>query len=93
MSATPGTITRVTPAAILAAGITFPILGMIASALRFYTRKLQKARLMTDDYLIIPALVRNALKLSSPTLTANIGRQQILTTGMGISLIVGGSLR
>ncbi|MCJ1312463.1 hypothetical protein MMC25_006137 [Agyrium rufum] len=45
------------PASIIAVGAVFPVLCTIAVGLRFYTRHVQKARLMADDWLTIPTLV------------------------------------
>lgn len=41
----------------LALAITLSILGIIAVALRFYTRRKQRAALRIDDWLTIPALI------------------------------------
>lgn len=45
------------PSLVLAAGIVFPLLGIIVVALRFYTRSTQKASYQLDDWLTLPALV------------------------------------
>ena len=46
-----------TPGGVLAVSIALPILSIIAVFLRFYTRRLQKAKLGIDDWLTLPALV------------------------------------
>jgi len=51
-------MTYATPAAVIVVSVLFPVLGMIAVFLRFYTRSMQKAGFGIDDWLIIPALVR-----------------------------------
>ena len=56
-SGVPGVSTVVTPESVVAVGAVFPALGIIVVALRFYTRYRQKARLMLDDWLTVPALV------------------------------------
>jgi len=43
------------PGGLIVMGAIFPILGFIATVLRFYTRRLQKAKLLIDDWLLIPA--------------------------------------
>ena len=48
-----------TPGSVIAVSVVFPVLGMIAVALRFYTRYSQKARFAMDDWLVLPALVRS----------------------------------
>ncbi|MCJ1245345.1 hypothetical protein MMC30_002549 [Trapelia coarctata] len=49
------TLGYATPESLIAMSITLPTLGLVAVALRFYTRHGQKARLMLDDWLILPA--------------------------------------
>ncbi|TEY52003.1 hypothetical protein BOTCAL_0261g00030 [Botryotinia calthae] len=44
------------PAAIIAISVLFPILGLVAVSLRFYTRVNARVRLGVDDWLTIPAL-------------------------------------
>ena len=41
-----------------ASGITTFVLAVVAVCLRFWARKLLKARLLLDDFLIVAALVR-----------------------------------
>ena len=50
--------TYATPAAVIVVSILFPILGIIAVSLRFYTRSHSEANLGIDDWLTVPALVR-----------------------------------
>lgn len=57
MPTTQGLVAIISPGTIIAAGVVFPALGVVFVALRFYTRCIQKARLMMDDYLTLPALV------------------------------------
>jgi hypothetical protein len=45
------------PAYVLTAGALFPPLCIIAVALRFYTRRVQKLELRLDDWLLLPSLV------------------------------------
>lgn len=45
------------PALVIAAGAVWPPLCAVAVALRFYTRRVQGASLMIDDWLTIPALI------------------------------------
>ena len=47
------------PSNVIAAGAVWPLLGTIVVILRFYTRRLQNARLLLDDWLTIPALVKS----------------------------------
>ena len=56
--------TYATPAAVIVISILFPILGLIAVSLRFYTRTTAKIRLWVDDWLTIPALVCNVSRSS-----------------------------
>ncbi|KAH6664862.1 hypothetical protein B0J14DRAFT_238113 [Halenospora varia] len=49
--------TYATSAAVVVISILFPLLGTIAVALRFYTRKQAKLTLWIDDWLTIPALI------------------------------------
>jgi len=44
-----------TPDGLYALATTLPIIGFSAVALRFYSRRLQKAPLLLDDWLIVPA--------------------------------------
>ena len=43
---------------VIAAGVVWPLLCAIVVALRFYTRRIQGAKLLKDDWLIVPKLVR-----------------------------------
>ena len=55
-------MTYLTPGSVIAVSLVFPILGVIAVTLRFYTRNSQKARFAMDDWLVLPALVRSNAK-------------------------------
>ena len=46
------------PSSVQAVAIVSSLLGLVAVALRFYTRRIQKAPLLLDDYLTVPAIVR-----------------------------------
>ena len=46
-----------TPGGTYIVSILLPILGFIMVGLRIYTRRIQRARLGIDDWLMIPALV------------------------------------
>ncbi len=46
------------PSNVIALGVVWPLLCAVVVALRFYTRRVQGARLLLDDWLTIPALVR-----------------------------------
>lgn len=52
------TRTYATPAAVIVISVLFPVLGIIAVSLRFYTRTKAKMELRMDDWLTLPALVR-----------------------------------
>lgn len=51
--------TYTTPTSIIVISVLFPILGVIAVSLRFYTRTKAKIGLWIDDWLTLPALVRS----------------------------------
>ena len=46
------------PTLILVAGALWPPVCAIVVALRFYTRKVQSTKILIDDWLTLPALVR-----------------------------------
>lgn len=50
-------VSYATPNSIIAVGAIFPILSIFAVILRFYTRYVQKAALLVDDWLTLPAMV------------------------------------
>jgi len=52
------TLGYATPESLVAMSVALPTFGLVAVALRFYTRHVQKATLMLDDWLILPAWVR-----------------------------------
>ena len=72
------------PSSIIAVGVVFPVLCTIAVVLRFYLRYALKVRLMADDWLTIPTLVSKRHDGLRSTDSA-----QLLTIGMGVSMIVG----
>ena len=54
----PINVSYITPNAILAVSIIFPIFSVLIVSLRFYVRRVQNARLLGDDWLLLPALVQ-----------------------------------
>ncbi|KAH8725905.1 hypothetical protein GQ44DRAFT_706705 [Phaeosphaeriaceae sp. PMI808] len=50
-------ITAPSPGAVLACGITFPIVCAIAVGVRFQSRRTSKSQLVVDDWLTVPALI------------------------------------
>ena len=54
----PINVSYITPGAIIVVEAVFPVLSIVAVGLRFYARCLQKTRLLADDWLLVPALVR-----------------------------------
>ena len=52
--------------------IVFSILPMIAVAMRIIARKMKQTELWWDDYLILVALVRNGLAISSRPSSMNL---------------------
>lgn len=58
-------VSYATLSAIMAIGSTMPVLCIFAVALRFYTRLRQRAALMADDWLTLPALVSSTLRSST----------------------------
>ena len=51
-------MTYVNPGSVTAIGVLFPILGAVAVGLRFRIRRIRKTELGVDDWLCLPALVR-----------------------------------
>jgi hypothetical protein len=45
------------PSSVLAVGIVFPLLGLVAVTLRLFTRQLQSAPILKDDLLAVIATV------------------------------------
>ena len=41
----------------IAVAVVFPVLGIFSVGLRVYVRRAQKARILADDWLLLPALV------------------------------------
>lgn len=66
----------------------FPILSMVAVALRITSRRLKKLRLQADDYIIIPAVVL-LTRLNSNVDRTMLTVSQALVIGMGIVGIIG----
>ena len=52
------TVVAPSPSNVVAAGAAWPVLCAIVVLLRFYTRRIQHAKLLLDDWLTVPALVR-----------------------------------
>ena len=50
-------MTYVNPTGVITCGVLFPILGAIAVALRFMSRRTRKIDLRADDWICLPALV------------------------------------
>jgi hypothetical protein len=46
------------PGEVLALGIAMPLVCIFVSALRIYTRRVQRQTMKVDDWLIIPCTVR-----------------------------------
>lgn len=46
------------PSNVIAAGVVWPLLCTVAVVLRFYTRRTLGAKLLLDDWLTVPTLVR-----------------------------------
>lgn len=53
----PINVSYVTPGAIVGVAALFPVLSITFVGLRFYVRRVQKAKLLADDMLLVPALV------------------------------------
>ena len=53
----PINVSYVSPQAIITVGAFFPALSVLLVGLRFFIRRFQKARLLADDWLLVPALV------------------------------------
>ena len=54
------------PATIIAIAVLLPVLDIIAVAMRFITRRVQRLQLQTDDWLTLPALVCAVLNPTAP---------------------------
>ena len=52
----------------IAVAVVFPVLGILSVGLRVYVRRVQKARILADDWLLLPALVGLLSLRSSVTL-------------------------
>lgn len=53
----PINVSYITPGAMIAVAVVFPVLGILSVGLRVYVRRVQKARILADDWLLLPALV------------------------------------
>lgn len=53
----PINVSYVSPEAIIAVAALFPSLSIVFVGLRFYVRRVQRMKLLADDWLLIPALV------------------------------------
>ena len=84
----PINVSYITPGAVIVVAAVFPVLSIVAVGLRFYARWLQKIRLLADDWLLVPALVRTLHPRTSIERNIN-DLQQGLIIGMGIALIIG----
>ena len=61
----PINVSYITPGAIFAVAVVFLLLRILSVGLRVYVRRAQKARILADDWLLLPALVgRLSLKSS-----------------------------
>lgn len=74
------------PSVLVAVGVIMPVLGIVTVGLRFYTRKKMRCPISVNDWLLIPALVRFSI---SEACEARLTWRQLLTIGMGASLIAG----
>ena len=55
----PINVSYITPGAMIAVAVLFPVLSMVCVGLRVYTRCVQKASILADDWLLVPAVVRS----------------------------------
>ena len=86
----PINVTYVTPGAIISVAVVFPVLGTLCVGLRIYVRRVQKARILADDWLLLPALVGPlSMTFSKILYLKTIDMNQALIIGMGIALIIG----
>lgn len=53
----PINVSYITPGTMIGVGVLFPVLSISFVGLRFYIRRIQRARLLADDWLLVPALV------------------------------------
>ncbi|KAI4262520.1 MAG: hypothetical protein L6R42_002306 [Xanthoria sp. 1 TBL-2021] len=74
------------PSSVVAVGVVMPALGIATVVLRFYTRRKMRNQILLDDWLLLPALVGLSMV---EVCEARLTRRQLLTVGMGASLIAG----
>lgn len=74
------------PSSVVAVGVVMPALGIATVVLRFYTRRRMRNQILVDDWLLLPALVGLSMV---EVCEARLTRRQLLTVGMGASLIAG----
>ena len=55
----------ITPNNFIVVSVLFPLLDIIVVALRFYTRRVQRVSLKSDDWLTFAALVSDGLRYHS----------------------------
>ena len=53
----PINVSYITPGTMIGVAVLFPVLSIGFVGLRFSVRRIQKARLLADDWLLVPALV------------------------------------
>ena len=53
----PINVSYVTPRAMIAVAVLFPVLDIVCVGLRVYIRRVQKASILADDWLLFPAVV------------------------------------
>lgn len=64
-------VSYITPGALIGVAALFPVLSIASVGLRFYVRRIHGAKLLADDWLLVPALVCFSFHLlSSKTLHA-----------------------
>ena len=65
------------------------ILAIVAVILRFYARRIKQTALSWDDYMILPALVRQFGYSTFDARMEELIRQQLFTIGTAICMFVG----
>ena len=73
------------PSLVIAASATLPAICVLTTILRFWARRLNKVKLMLDDWLILPALVYNPFQSD----WSKSDKCQLLLISMGATLITG----
>lgn len=77
------------PGNVIAASVLLPVLCTVTVGLRFYTRYVQKSRVLLDDWLTLPALVCIPSACGEKARSSMISSPQILTIGMGVASVIG----